>query len=47
MLYKFPKNQPFIALLSYDTPEQNIITHPKDAKKFGIEFKLNVKKLAL
>ncbi|MCI6661859.1 aminodeoxychorismate synthase component I [Campylobacter sp.] len=43
MLYKFPKNQPFIALLSYDTPEQNIIAHPKDAKKFGIEFKLNVK----
>ena len=43
MLYEFPKNQPFIALISYDTPEQNILVHPKDAKKFGIEFKLNVK----
>lgn len=37
------KNSPFIALLSYDTPELDIVCAPKDACKFGIKFKLNAK----
>ncbi|MDO5046735.1 aminodeoxychorismate synthase component I [Campylobacter sp.] len=37
------KNSPFIALLSYDSPELDIVCTPEDAKKFGIKFKLNAK----
>lgn len=37
------KNSPFIALLSYDTPELDIVCSPKEAHKFGIKFKLNAK----
>ncbi|AQW82338.1 aminodeoxychorismate synthase component I [Campylobacter pinnipediorum] len=36
-------NKPFIAILSYDEPENNIICAPEDAEKFGIKFKINAK----
>ncbi len=39
----FYKKSPFIALLSYDEPENNIVCAPEDAEKFGIEFQLNAK----
>lgn len=35
------KNKPFIALLSYDKPEENIVCGIDEAHKFGIKFKLD------
>lgn len=37
------KDSPFVALLSYDTPEFDIVCSPEELHKFGIKFKLNAK----
>lgn len=37
----FPQNKSFIALISYDKPEENIICAIEDMAKFGIKFELN------
>lgn len=37
------ENQPFVALLSYDEPRNNIICSPDEATKFGIKFKFDAK----
>lgn len=35
------KDEPFIAILSYDEPNKNIICSVDEASKFGIKFKIN------